>query len=129
MNLKITQEHFELDDEKEKLEEVLKKLINEGINKSDITILSPYRFDNSVASKITKYKISSINDNDDNITHSTIQGFKGLENTVIIITDIKTYNSPDLMYVAMSRARSLLIVFEIEHATEYRQRLQVQNNK
>lgn len=108
------------DDEVVLLTDKLKELIKSGVKPSEITILSPFKFDNSVASKVTKYKIDLANSDSDNITYSTIQGFKGLENKVIILTDIMTYNKPDLMYVAMSRARSMLIVFEIPHATDYR---------
>ena len=108
------------DDEAIALTNKLKELLNSGVKPSEITILSPFKFENSVASKINKYQINLVKDAGDNITYSTIQGFKGLENKTIILTDIQTYNKPDLMYVAMSRARSMLIVFETQHATEKR---------
>ena len=98
-------------------------LLSKGIKQKDITILSSFKYEQSVASKVKKYKISSVKEKDDNITYSTIQGFKGLENTVIILCDIMTYSKPDLMYVGMSRARSMLIVLETEHAKEYRKKV------
>ena len=107
-------------DEAVLLENKIKELVKKGVKPSEITILSAFKFDKSVASRITKYKIDKAGEDTDNITYSSIQGFKGLENKVIILTDILTYNKPDLMYVAMSRARSMLIVFEVEHATQYR---------
>lgn len=46
------------------------------------------------------------------ITYSTIQFLKGMEYSVIFLTDIQTYNKPDLMYVAMSRPRSMLVILK-----------------
>jgi hypothetical protein len=77
----------------------------------------------NVASKIKKYKISPVAGESNDITYSTIQGFKGLENSVIMLVDIQTYNKPDLMYVGMSRARNVLYVFETKHAKSYRENL------
>lgn len=104
------------------LENKIKELVKKGVKPSEITILSAFKFDKSVASRITEYKIDKAGEDTDNITYSSIQGFKGLENKVIILTDVLTYNKPDLMYVAMSRARLMLIVFEVKHAAEYRRR-------
>ena len=109
-------------DEVELLTNKIKDLLKSGVKPSEITILSPFKYDKSVASKVTKYTIDKAGEDTENITYSTIQGFKGLENKVIILSDILTYNKPDLMYVAMSRARSMLVVFETEHATEYRKK-------
>ena len=108
------------EDEVAALTNKIKDLLKSGVKSEDITILSPYKFDMSVASKVTKYKIDLVQSGSDNITYCTIQGFKGLENKVIILTDIQTYSKKDLMYVAMSRARSMLIVFETKHATDRR---------
>ena len=102
------------------LESEIKSILAGGIKKRDITISSPFKREKSVVSKITKYKIDEVDEETENITYSTIQGFKGLENSVIILADIQTYNKPDLMYVAMSRARSALYIFETEHAEKYR---------
>lgn len=115
-------------DEAELLTNKIKELLKNGVKPSEITIISAYKFDKSVASKITKYQIDKAGSDGDSITYSSIQGFKGLENKVIILTDILTYRNTDLMYVAMSRARSMLIVFEIQHATERRKELAKNNN-
>lgn len=113
------------EDEAVSLTNKLNELIKSGVNPCDITILSSFKFDYSVASKITKYKIDLVQNGGDGITYSTIQGFKGLENKVIILVDIRTYTNRELMYVAMSRARSMLIVFENDHAIERRKELLV----
>lgn len=110
------------DDEAALLEAKISQLLKGGIKREEITILSPFRLEKSVASKLNKHKVESVNAGG-GITYSTIQGFKGLENAVIILTDIRTYNSPNLMYVAMSRARSMLIVMETEYAKSYREKL------
>ncbi|MBE5740672.1 MAG: DUF2075 domain-containing protein, partial [Clostridiales bacterium] len=114
---------FDDGDEVDILEEEIKKLITAGVAIKDITILSPFKFDKSVASKIKKFKISPVTSAGDDITYSTIQGFKGLENSVIMLVDIQTYNKPDLMYVGMSRARNMLYVFETKHAKHYREKI------
>lgn len=109
-------------EEKELVEQELKKLIANGINRKEITLLSPFKYEKSIASKITKYKIDLARDGSEEITYSTIQGFKGMENTVVFLTDIQTYNKPDLMYVGMSRPRSLLVIFETKSAEKYRKK-------
>ena len=48
---------------------------------------------------------------------------KDLKNSVIFLLDIQTYNKPDLMYVGMSRSRTLLYIFETEHAEQYRKNI------
>ena len=51
-----------------------------------------------------------------NTSFCTIQGYKGLENVVIILTDIENYESEKLMYVGLSRACSGLFVLESDAA-------------
>ena len=114
---------FTDENESELVEAEIAKLLSSGIKKQDITLLSPFKFENSVASKIKKYKIANVKSEGDVITYSTIQGFKGLENSVIMLVDIQTYNKPDLMYVGMSRARNMLYVFETKHAKKYREKI------
>lgn len=116
-------EYIAFHDENEELNlltDKLAELIRNGVKKEDITILSPFRFEKSIASKVTKYKIGKAGLNSNNTTYSTIQGFKGLKNSVIILTDIKSYKQSDLMYVGMSRARKALIIFESVEAKKYR---------
>ena len=51
-----------------------------------------------------------------NTSFCTIQAYKGLENVVIILTDIENYESEKLMYVGLSRACSGLFVLESDAA-------------
>ena len=50
------------------------------------------------------------------LSFCTIQAFKGLENSVIILVDIDSISDKQLMYVALSRARTALYVIESEAA-------------
>ena len=83
--------------------------------------LSPRKKINSIVSKIEKCKIKDFSySNIQNVTFSTIQSFKGLENVVIILVDVDTYDAEKIMYVALSRARSGLFILESKDAhTEY----------
>ena len=105
------------DDEKVILENLLKKLLNEGVNAENITILSPYKRENSVVSEISGIKIKDYSPNvQDSIVFSTIQAYKGLENVVVILVDVDTFSHDKLMYVGLSRARSGLFILETPSA-------------
>ena len=102
----------------EKLASLLHELLREGVVASSITILSPRKRESSVVAKlhgitIKNYAVPTIPD----VTFSTIHRFKGMENAVIILTDIMDYADSKLIYVAMSRARSKLYILENENAT------------
>lgn len=106
-----------MEDQCDKLKSLLNDLHDFHISDEKITILSPRKRENSVvsmldSSKIADFKIPPIMD----ITFSTIQAFKGLENTVIILTDIENFNSDKLMYVGLSRATSALYILESDEA-------------
>lgn len=104
-------------EQKQQLEELIKKLKTEGISAENITILSPFKKGNSVVADITSVKIKDYNPKIDNdISFSTIQAYKGLENTVIVMTDVESFNHEQLMYVGLSRARSALFIFESNEA-------------
>ena len=87
-----------------------------------ITILSPLKLSNSPVShytskyniKVTELEPSYINSDDvHSITYATIQSFKGLENSIIIIVDINREFfeiNKMLLYTAMSRAKAKLIL-------------------
>lgn len=112
------------EEQKEKLETLLQKLLTDKIDAAMITILSPVKRENSVVSllnsnKIREYKPELKND----ISFSTIQAYKGLENTIIILTDIDTFEHDKVMYVGLSRARTALYVFETEKADKERKKL------
>lgn len=106
---------------KEKLESVLNKLFTDGIKEHQITILSPRKKEESVLSHIENFTINLYDPNKhNNLTYSTIHSFKGLENSVIILVDIENYNDDQLLYVGISRARSMLIVFESNKSSKQR---------
>jgi len=108
-----------LDEEKTKLEALLASLLGSNIDEKRITILSPYKRDNSVVALVDGYNIrdyrKAVNSK---ITFCTIQGYKGLENTVIILTDVDAFQSDKLMYVAFSRARSGLYILMSDNAVK-----------
>ena len=54
---------------------------------------------------------------------STVQSFKGLESEIVILVDVDDYADVKLMYIALSRARSKLIVLETERASKQRKKL------
>ena len=112
------------DEQREKLESLLRKLAREKIDPSKITILSPVKREVSVVSMINSEKIKDYKpDLKDCISFSTIHAYKGLENTVVILTDITSFEHEKLMYVGLSRARTALYIFETEMADKERKKL------
>jgi hypothetical protein len=109
------------EEHEKRLTETIENLINNGIPSDKITILSPVKRENSVVSRIKKYKINNYDTGkNNNITFCTIQGFKGLENTVIVLVDIVTLENAKMMYVALSRAvAGLYIITSNDAANEY----------
>ena len=106
-----------------KFDSIVRTLIDAKINPRDITVLAPINRNNTIlhnenySKSIIDYQVKNTKNK---ITFSTIQGFKGLENKVIILIDIISYEDKQLMYVAFSRARSKLIVLESVKAKEER---------
>ena len=101
-----------------KLSKLLTNLSEMHIEADKITILSPRRKENSVVSLLAGFEISDYKIPQNNgITFCTIQAYKGLENTVIILTDIEDLSLDKLMYVGLSRARSGLYVLESQSAS------------
>lgn len=98
--------------EKSILKEV-NKLISQKISLSDITILSGSHPSKCLQGLISDKKFSlDVNDNK-KILLSTIHSFKGLENKVVILSNInriKENFKKELLYVACSRAKHILIV-------------------
>lgn len=104
-----------------KLKALLKQLADAHINPEQITILSPRKRENSVVAMLDGYTIKDFKvPVGVNTTFCTIQAYKGLENTVIILADIDSFSSDKLMYVGLSRACSGLFVLESDAAkSEY----------
>ena len=106
-----------MEGQRKKLTALLKQLEDSHIAPEQITILSPRKREDSVVSLLegranTDYKVPP----GMNTSFCTIHGYKGLENVVIILTDIEDYSSEKLMYVGLSRARSGLYVLESDTA-------------
>lgn len=96
------------------IESILLDIHKRGIPLCKVTLLSPKTLENSV---INEYEpvLKMINEG---IQHSTIQGFKGLENNIIVLydfDDISSYRMQRLLYVGISRAtQELYIVLDKE---------------
>ena len=106
-----------MEDQCERLENLLKQLEKEHVAPENITILSPKKREDSVVSMIQKYDICDFRIPQGlDISFCTIQGYKGLENTVVILTDIESFSLNKLMYVGLSRACSGLFILESEAA-------------
>jgi hypothetical protein len=123
--------------EREQVRKTLTRLLDEGVSPGYITILSPVSRSNSSLSEPLQGMGKQIEDlsessvisrNDSVIRFATIQSFKGLENSIIIITDIHDLSSErshSLLYVGMSRAKHRLFVFaSIEAKKDYALALQ-----
>jgi len=111
------------EEQKSKLLSLLSDLKKGNVKSEDITILSPVCREDSIVSTLSQRINDYSPDSGGQITFSTIQAYKGLENSVIILTNIKTYENEKLLYVGLSRARSALIIFESECARKERTKL------
>ena len=133
--LKITGEpvDFFIWNEKEeqgaKLLETIKDLKKKGFKSSSIMVLSPKRRDRSIVGQCDEDEFLIGNYGEDSSAYlamfSTVHAFKGLESEIVILTDIEDYSDPQLMYIALSRARSKLIVLESTGASKQRKKLTV----
>jgi hypothetical protein len=118
-------DYIEYSDEKsqaEALDSVLKRLCAEpDIAPEDIIVLSRYRIEQSIVGRVpdsASYEIRPVDANVSRhrvptIRFATVQAFKGMESKVVVLCDIERIEGDDdrsLLYVAMSRARSLLTV-------------------
>lgn len=93
-----------------------------GLNPAEVVVLSRYRLEQSAAAGLTNaagFCIRSIDSGASGRIHkptfpfATAQAFKGMESKAIVLCDvdrIETEEDRSLLYVAMSRARSLLTV-------------------
>jgi len=106
-------------EQKNEFVSLVENLEKEHILKNSVVVLSPYNFERSIVSE-TNYKFEQYNSKKESkkvvFSFSTIQAFKGLESKIIIVVDIDENISDNLLYIAYSRARSLLYVFETKGA-------------
>lgn len=104
------------EDFKKQLIYILKKLKKGKVKMSDIVFLAPKRYENSML-KETEIQVNILDDNFDSTidlpVYSTIQGFKGLDAKVVILTgvdSIRPENFSRFLYIAGTRARTLLYI-------------------
>ena len=109
---------------KEQLRQVadlIKGFLKEGFAPRDITVLSPRKEASSLSgtglkADFTMYKLEPYNlfeaGESSAIGYATIHAYKGLENKIIILTDIESIDEKKklLNYVGFTRARSFLAV-------------------
>jgi len=90
-------------DHPKEIHDILLGIEKRGIPMSKVTLLSPKRIENSVLSE-NEFILKMI---EKGVQHSTIQAFKGLENTIILLYDFDDLTSTQmqrLLYVGISRA-------------------------
>lgn len=115
-------EYISYSSEKEfakKLGTLIKKFKANTLNLNDIVLLSPCSYENTIISKSKALEhiceVSKLNCVAENsVLFSTIQGFKGLESKVVILTDIDKINPEHfekLLYTGISRAKINLFIF------------------
>ena len=108
------------DDQQKAVSGRLKQLRRKGFAARQITILSRYRFERSIAlaglgmplKDISRGGLDSAGDEE--ITFSTVSSFKGLEAEAVLLVDVDDLSSADglvSVYVGASRARVALYVF------------------
>ena len=116
-------EYTDATSQRDALQTVLSRLAAEsGIGAEDVIILSRYRLEQSAAGGLVdtaSFRIRSVEQAPPKhgriptFCFATAQAFKGMESKVIVLCDVDRIDSDDdrsLLYVAMSRARSLLTV-------------------
>jgi len=116
-------DYSDAESERSALEKVLSRLAREpDITPDDVVILSRHRLEHSVAGTLVDsalFRIQSVEQSaskDGRIPtfrFATARAFKGMESKIVVLCDVDRIDGDDersLLYVAMSRARSLLTV-------------------
>ncbi|MCD7763016.1 MAG: NERD domain-containing protein [Lachnospiraceae bacterium] len=103
---------------------LLKRLRREGVRDRNIAFLSGRRYKNSLLAK-AGIRVNELgtdfDENREEPLYSTIQGFKGLDSAVVILFGMEEIRGLDFqkyMYIAGTRARTLLFVLEDASFTE-----------
>ena len=107
---------------------MLREWIERGLTPGSIVVLSPRKFEASVASRIRHVGAAIVDASGrrpepepDRIAFSTIHAFKGLESEAVMLVDVDDLSSERmraLLYVGASRARTLLGVARSRATTE-----------
>lgn len=116
-------EYTEQSSQSDSLRSVLQRILDDpGMDPTDVIILSRYRFENSAASSLAssdRFTVRPVDGRDatrsrkPSFRFATAHAFKGMESKAVILCDvdrIETDEDRSLLYVSMSRARSLLTV-------------------
>ncbi len=111
--------------------ETLEGWLSQGFLQDQILVLSPHRLEKSAVKSRLPGGLVLVDDPDDlkgsnQILYSTIQAFKGLDRTAVLLVDFTDFLDADqrpALYVGGSRARALLAMCSPESAMEsYAQR-------
>ncbi len=118
------------DEQAEIVESILERLIaRDRIDPATVTVLSPFKSPTWLNSYSGSRPLTLLAENNaqlqpSGITYATVSAFKGLENDVIILTDIDALESDRdraIAYVGMTRARiQLFVLLPTELEPEYR---------
>jgi len=112
--------YTDINDFKQKIKEIIKRLRAEKVDTSEIAFLAPKKYSNSILSKIG-FEVNELGSNYDSESNlpkfATIQGFKGLDSKIVILVDVDNIhpeNFSKFIYIAGTRARTLLYVVASE---------------
>ena len=112
------------DSYKECIEMLIDDLSRSSVPLNEVVLLAPKKFNNTSISESDFIRKSIKN----GLNFFTVQAFKGLEKNVVIVFDFKdllSFESQQLLYVALSRAKQLLyIVMDNNLKDEYNQLIQ-----
>lgn len=107
-------------DFKQKIKDILRNLRNEKVDLTDVVFLAPKKYSNSIMDE-SGIEVNELGDDFDYTSplprYATIQGFKGLDAKIVILVhvdDISEKNFSRFMYIAGTRARTLLYVVASE---------------
>lgn len=115
------------DDYCKKMNDILKELKAEKVAMKDITFLAPKKYKNTMLKnagiKVMELGMEELNIESDNKLprFATIQGYKGLDSKIVILTDVDEIldeNFSKFIYIAATRARTLLYIVGSEEFWE-----------
>ena len=93
---------------------VLHQLINdEGLNREDVIVLTGSALPRSSVANVKRvgsFDLKSLDDEGNGVNVESVWRFKGLECPVVILIDLSESADDALRYVAMTRARSVLVM-------------------
>ena len=96
-------------DQVAKLKSRIQSIRSSGYRETDITILSFCAPEKSAARCLVQEgaRLRPVGSEERSITYSSVQAFKGLENKIIVVTDLNLTNAPEkraIFYTALTRA-------------------------